>query len=394
MKIIHITNYFMPELGYQEYYLAKYHAEMGHEVHIITSDKAYPKQSDYSVLNEIYPKRKLTTGDFITENFIVHRLSSSVEFNMQLLLRGIIRKIDFISPDTIYMHGFTRFETLHISLWKKLSKKPFILVVDDHMQLSAYFERGYRKLYYAIFNFFLSKFRLFEAMDRVVAISEETKRYLESIFSLPDNKISIINLGVDREKFAYSSIDRVNQRKLLGIPRDAFLIIYAGKIIPPKKCDMVYSIAKEYLKSNPKVFLLFVGSGIDTDYAQEIKKMARNDGVENKIIWHPHIPHNELPKYFSAADTAIWPYQETMAALEAASCSLPIILRDSTIAKEYVSNNNGFACSSLEHQKKALGLLIDDPLMRHTMAGRGVELIEKKYDWKVIAKLFIDVTSS
>lgn len=391
MKIIHITNYYMPELGYQEYYLAKYHSGMGHEVHIITSDKAYPKQSDYLVFKDIFPDRQLTTGDFLTEDFTVHRLPSCVEFNMQLFLRGIIIKIESISPDIVFMHGFTRFETIHISLWKKLSHKSFILVVDDHMQLSAYVERGYRKIYYKAFNFFIRSFGLIDAMDRVVAISAETKQYLQLFFPIPDDKISIISLGVDREKFTYSSSARIIQREQLGIPKDAFLIIYAGKIVPPKKCDWVYEIAREYLQSNPNVFLLFVGSGTDSKYAQDIKQITRNDGLENKVIWHSHIPHDELPNFFSAADVAIWPYQETMAALEAASCSLPIILRDSKIGQEYVINGNGFACSSLEEQKIALGKLIADPSMQHNMGEKGTELILNKYDWKMVAKTFLSI---
>ena len=38
MKIVHIAGYFMPELGYQEYYLAKKHRELGHDVYVICSD--------------------------------------------------------------------------------------------------------------------------------------------------------------------------------------------------------------------------------------------------------------------------------------------------------------------------------------------------------------------
>jgi len=392
MKIIHTTNYFMPELGYQEYYLAKYHAEMGNEVHVITSDRAYPKQSDYAVFDDIFPNRHVDPGVYTVENFTVHRLPSSFEYNMQLFLRGLLNKISSISPDIVYMHGFTRYETLRVALWKKIFRKSFILVVDDHMQLSAYVERGYRNIYYKILNFIIRKFGLFKVMDKVVAISAETKQYLQAFFSIPDEKISIINLGVDREMFVYSPLEKIVKRAELKIPEEAFLIIYAGKIIPSKKCDLVYEISKEYLKKDPKVFLLFIGSGGDSNFAQEIKQKAEIDGVGHKIIWHPHIPHQDLPKYFSAANVAIWPFQETMAALEAAACSLPIILRDSLIAQEYISNGNGFACSSLEEQKIALGQLISDPCLQHDLGEKGVDLIEMKYDWKKVAKLFLQIS--
>lgn len=389
MKIVHITNYLMPELGYQEYYLAKYQANFGHEVHVITSNKAYPKQSDYSVFKDVYPKRDLQVESFNYENFTVHRLKSICEFNIQLLLLGILDSIRSISPDVIYMHGFTRFETLHIAIWKRLSRKQFILIIDDHMQLSAYVDKGYRKLYYSIFKLLFVKFSLVDAIDQVVPISNETKQFLQSFFPIPENKISIINLGVDRYTYYQSINDGVALRDKLGIPRDAFLILYVGKIASPKKCDWVYEISREYLITNNKVFLLFVGSGIESEYANKIRESIRKDRLESKVFWCSHVHHDELYKYYSAADVAIWPFQETKAALEAASCSLPIILRNSTIAQEYTSNGNGFACSSLDEQKNAIGILIENLELKKEMGMKGEDLIRRKYDWEMVAKKFV-----
>ena len=41
MKIVHIMGYFIPEFGYQEYYIAKKHKELGHDVYVISSDMLY-----------------------------------------------------------------------------------------------------------------------------------------------------------------------------------------------------------------------------------------------------------------------------------------------------------------------------------------------------------------
>jgi len=42
MRIVHLVGFYSPELGYQESYLAEQHARMGHEVHVIASDRPYP----------------------------------------------------------------------------------------------------------------------------------------------------------------------------------------------------------------------------------------------------------------------------------------------------------------------------------------------------------------
>ena len=40
--IVHVQSYFQPHLGYQEYFLCKSMARLGHDVHIITSDRYAP----------------------------------------------------------------------------------------------------------------------------------------------------------------------------------------------------------------------------------------------------------------------------------------------------------------------------------------------------------------
>ena len=52
MKIVHLMGYFVPELGYQEYYLAKKHKEMGHDVYVIASDMLYPFPNIETMLKE------------------------------------------------------------------------------------------------------------------------------------------------------------------------------------------------------------------------------------------------------------------------------------------------------------------------------------------------------
>ena len=42
MKIIHVVDYFQPILGYQEVFLAKEQAKLGHDVVVITSDRYAP----------------------------------------------------------------------------------------------------------------------------------------------------------------------------------------------------------------------------------------------------------------------------------------------------------------------------------------------------------------
>jgi hypothetical protein len=93
MRVVHLVAYFMPEMGYQERYLAELHAEQGHDVHVVTSNRAYPRQRDYRPFGAVYPARRLPSGTTVEGGVRVHRLPALFEANMQVLLRGLIPKI-------------------------------------------------------------------------------------------------------------------------------------------------------------------------------------------------------------------------------------------------------------------------------------------------------------
>jgi hypothetical protein len=51
MKIVHVVDYFQPQIGSQESFLALAHQRAGHEVHVVTADRYY-NRPDYSKMFE------------------------------------------------------------------------------------------------------------------------------------------------------------------------------------------------------------------------------------------------------------------------------------------------------------------------------------------------------
>ena len=77
MKIVHLMGYFVPEFGYQEYYLAKKHRKMGHDVYVIASDLLNPFPNIESMLKESGIKdasRKRKAGFSVIDGIKVYRL--------------------------------------------------------------------------------------------------------------------------------------------------------------------------------------------------------------------------------------------------------------------------------------------------------------------------------
>ena len=62
MKIVHIQDYFHPALGYQETFLSREQAKLGHEVHVVTSDRYNPLI--YSENKDLLGNRRILDAGF------------------------------------------------------------------------------------------------------------------------------------------------------------------------------------------------------------------------------------------------------------------------------------------------------------------------------------------
>jgi glycosyltransferase involved in cell wall biosynthesis len=390
VRIVHVTNYFQPEMGYQEHYLAKHQVELGHEVHVITSNRAYPPQPDYAVLGSLYPSRKIEVGVERRDGYVVHRLSARFERNMQLVLARLIREIRSLSPDLVIAHGFSRYETLRLAMYKRIFRPSFRLVVDDHSLLSTYEPARYRRIYHSLVR---GAFRFLRpAFDRIVPVSGETWEFLTSRFGVPPASMTILPLGTDVDLFTFDAAARSRTRAALGIPDDAVVIIFVGKSTKERALHLLYEASESTLLRNPSCFLLIVGSGHDSPYAKELRRRAELQSLTNQVLWHNHVPHEELPGFFSAADIAVW-LLPSLGTLEASACGLPVVLLDSGVARERTAGANGITCKSSEDLEKTIAMLVANGQLRADMGERGARFIREQFDWKKISEAFTKLGS-
>ena len=79
--------------------------------------------------------------------------------------------------------------------------------------------------------------------------------------------------------------------------------------------------------------------------------------------------------------------------IEAAATSLPIIIKQSEAMEERISNKNGlmYKEGNVANLRRCVLQLLNDEKLRREMGRRGRELVEKKFNWDVISKQFVEV---
>ncbi len=386
MRIVLVSSHLYPVLGYQEAYLAREQSKLGHEVYVVTSDRhsRFIYKQNKSLLGE----RIVGAGFFTEEGIKVWRLKTLFEIPYNIWVLGLEKKIQELNPDIVIMHGIVNFLALRIARLKK-KRDNFKLIYDDHMTFDN--STGKLRILYPLFKWTFSKL-IQETADAFVGVGYPSKIFMNKRYGIPLERIVVIPLGADDELFRFDAPARNEIRNKLSINENDTVFICTGKIVPERRLYLVIE-AMKLMEAYNHLKVLLVGSGSPT-YIEQMKQDIRTKGLEDRFIWHNMVPNRELYKYYSAADAAIWPCKASISMLEAMACSLPIIADDSPNMNEmtYVNNQliyQGHNPSNLAQQMEKLL----DPGFRKEMGRNGRKLIEEKLNWRIIARLFIELCS-
>lgn len=384
MKIIHVIDYFQPQLGYQETFLPREQSKLGHEVYMVTSDRYQPLI--YSENENILGARIKGAGFFIEEDIKVWRLKTLFEIPHAIWVLGLESKIEELMPDVVIVHGVVNLSALRIARLKKRLGN-FKLIYDDHMTYGL--SRSKLRILYPLFKWTFSRL-IQETADALVAVADACKVFMHKEYGIPLERITVIPLGADDALFQFDASARQQIRSQLSMADSATVFIYTGKIIPEKRLDILVEAVK-LMKNDHGVKVLIVGDGLRS-YVERLKQQTRDGGLENSFIWHGGVLNKELYKYYSAADVAVWPRGPSISQREAMACGLPIVISEDSLVTELVGYGNGLICqeedaSDLARQMKKLL----DPELRKEMGVNGRKLVEEKLNWTTVARQFLDL---
>ncbi len=302
----------------------------------------------------------------------------------RILLRGLARKLLQIKPDLVVCHGEYTFNAFELALLNVFLK--FRLVVDSHIHYTEEFVSTPS----LTTRILLSLFRVFVWRNprvTLVAVTKQTREYLEKEYRIPGDRITIIPLGADTDRFSPDERIRAEMRDRYGIKDDEVLIVYTGKIIASKDPGLIIEGAKELLNSR-KVKILFVGN-IGREYSEKFNSLLRL--FPKNILQINSVPNEEIAKFYQMSDIGIWPKEASMSCVDAMSCGLPIIISSYLTDRLKFNNGIGIEESNLQELRDAIHRLANDRSLMKSMGARGREFAESELSWAKISEQFVDL---
>ena len=171
------------------------------------------------------------------------------------------------------------------------------------------------------------------AADRLVANTAEEARQLIELYGADPWRVETVNPGVDLSVFRPARQPAVARHRL-GLPPDAVVLAFVGRIQPLKGPDVVLRAAAELLTACPalagRLVVAIVGgpSGSEVGAPGRLAGMAAHLGISDSVRLEPPCPQAELADWYRAADLVLVPsHSESfgLVALEAQACGTPVV---------------------------------------------------------------------
>jgi D-inositol-3-phosphate glycosyltransferase len=178
------------------------------------------------------------------------------------------------------------------------------------------------------------------AAGRLVANTADEARQLTELYGARPEQVETVSPGVDLSVFRPGPASgpdagaAVAVRRRLGLPADAVVLVFAGRIQPLKGPDVVLRAAAALLRIAPgladRLVVVFVGgpSGSEVGAPGRLSALATALGVAGHVRFEPPCTQPELADWFRAATMVLVPsHSESfgLVALEAQACGTPVV---------------------------------------------------------------------
>jgi D-inositol-3-phosphate glycosyltransferase len=279
--------------------------------------------------------------------------------------------------DIVHAHGHVYMSSYLAGMVAKKYGKPFI--VTQHNTFIDY--QSFLNIVEQLNDLFIGK-QVLKRADRIVTVSEETKKYVLRL-GADKTKTSVIYNGVDTDVFRPAN--KEENRKKLGLPKNRKIILSVRRLVYKNGLDTLLESVPHAAQNHPDILFVVAGKGPSRKLIEDrIKEL----GIEANIRLAGFVPDNLLPAYYGAADCFVLPSASgeglPLVLLEAMACGLPVIATAVGGTPEILRNmKNGVLVPPRNPEAMA------EALSRLLSEGRGTALgvearrvVEGRFTWE------------
>lgn len=279
-------------------------------------------------------------------------------------------KLDLILSQTEFSLGFfakLMSKKLHIPIIHTYHTmyEEYMHYVSKGVELSPEFARKYSK-------------KFCNSVDGVVAPTEKTKHLLESYgVTTP---IRVIPTGIDFTPFdpkGYDPSEVIALKEQFGIPLDAPVVLFIGRVAKEKSIDMVIKGCHMLFQKMPHAHLVIVGDGPERG---ALENLVQSLGIEKQVTFTGLQPWATIGKFYQLGDvfvSASVTETQGLTFIEAMAAKLPVLAQyDDSVKGVVINDYNGKLFETYEELAKILENILGNPEKHHRLAENAIASVE------------------
>jgi len=292
-------------------------------------------------------------------NFKYHEIQNNVTSTNKFLITLFLKSFFIKLPKDAIIHAH---RPDHFTAFSFIKKTPSVISLHGQQAKTVNDRKG--KLVRTIYNF-LERVAL-KKTNAIVAVDDITKEYYLKLYPKYQQKIHVIPTGVNITDFKL--LDKQDIRKKFGYTNDDKIILYVGRIEPPKKIEDIIKAFKIISLKDKAYKLIFVGDGVQLN---EMKELSSSLSLEKSISFLGIRKRSELPEIYNLADISVLYSKNEGSPLsikESLACGVPVVAN--CVGDISLVLKNGYNGNLVEHE----GI--------EQLALKMKETIEKQYSMK------------
>jgi glycosyltransferase involved in cell wall biosynthesis len=220
------------------------------------------------------------------------------------------------------------------------------------------------------------------------AIADEFRRG-----RVPDRKITLIYNGIDLSIYR-AGVDADEQRSLrakLGLPADATLLTYTGKLNRGKGLEHLLKAMVDLVAQRPDLHLVLVGAGghMYLSVEEPLMQFTREHGLNDRVTFTGY--RTDVADFLRASDLFVMPSEMEalcISLIEALACGLPSVACHVGGIPDVARHETEallVAPADPAALRDAISRLLDDAALRERLVEAGRTRVAERFDIHAVA---------
>jgi glycosyltransferase involved in cell wall biosynthesis len=283
------------------------------------------------------------------------------------------RELVRLRPDVVHTHAAKAGAVGRVAA--RLARAPAVVHTFHGHVLRGYFgprkERAFR----------LIERGLARACDRIVAVSDEVRDDLVELHVASAAKIDVIPVGFDMRRLSVPPERHAELRgalrRELGLPDDALVVTFVGRVVPIKRADRFLAAALELRDSGAQ--FVVVGDG---EALADVRSSDAARTLGDRVLFTGY--RADVAAIYHASDVVVLTSDNEgtpVSLIEAAACGVPVVGTDVGGVRSVVQDGvTGYVVppdASLVAAR--IATLLEDGPLRARLGAAGRERVQARY---------------